>query len=418
MDLARGRGWCGMNDGEPMRATDGFRVPLSDIEDRTRRVQAGLRRDGIDLALVVQNVDLYYLTGSIQQGHLLVPAEGESVYLVRKNLERARRESPLPSVRSMTGLGDLPSALRALGVGASATIGLELDVMPVNLYRRYVKLLPGCVLADCSPAIREARAVKTAFELELIREAGWQADLIYQEAARVLHEGMTEIELAAHLEAVVRRAGHHGFVRFRAFNQELYHGHLISGPNAAVGSHLDTPLAGMGLTPAVAQGAGRRAIRRGEPLVMDLSGGVHGYLSDQTRVFSVGPLAGEFRDAYQVCRDIQALIVGSLIPGAGCGDLYAMALKEATRHGLAANFMGEAPYQVSFIGHGVGLEIDELPYLARGNPALLEVGNVVAIEPKLVFPGRGAVGVENTWLVTESEPEALTFTSDEIIEVA
>ncbi|OPZ78259.1 MAG: Xaa-Pro dipeptidase [Actinobacteria bacterium ADurb.Bin444] len=174
----------------------------------------------------------------------------------------------------------------------------------------------------------------------------------------------------------------------------------------------------MGLTPAVAQGAGRRAIRRGEPLVMDLSGGVHGYLSDQTRVFSVGPLAGEFRDAYQVCRDIQALIVGSLIPGAGCGDLYAMALKEATRHGLAANFMGEAPYQVSFIGHGVGLEIDELPYLARGNPALLEVGNVVAIEPKLVFPGRGAVGVENTWLVTESEPEALTFTSDEIIEVA
>lgn len=400
-----------------MSALDSFRVPLSEVEDRARRVQAGLRRDGIDVALVVQNVDLYYLTGSIQQGHLILPAEGEPVYLVRKNLPRARCESSLPQIQPMSGLGDLPSALRTLGIAPSATIGLELDVMPVNVYRRYVKLLREATLVDCSPAIRAARAVKTPFEVELMREAGRQADLVYQEARRVLREGMTEIELAAHLEALVRRAGHHGFVRFRAFNQELYHGHLISGPNAAVGSHLDTPLSGLGLTPAVAQGAGRRAIKRGEPLVMDLSGGVHGYLSDQTRVFSVGPLAADFRDAYQVCLDIQAAVIERMTPGARCGDLYALAVDEASRRGFAANFMGEAPYQVSFVGHGVGLEIDELPYIARGNPEELVAGNVIAVEPKLVFSGRGAVGVENTWLVREGGVEPLTFTSDEIIEV-
>lgn len=394
-----------------------FRVPQSELADRIRKVQAGLDRDGIDVAVVIQSVDLYYLAGSIQQGHLLIPKSGHPVYLVRKSLERAHEESALPDLRPIKGLADLPPALRALGVSDQGTVGLELDVLPVNLFRRYERLLPEARLVDCSPVIREVRAVKSAFEVGLLKEAGHQSDLIYQEAARVLHEGMTEIELAAHLECVVRKAGHHGFVRFRAFNQELYHGHLISGPNGAVASHLDTPLSGRGLTPAVAQGAGYRAIRRSEPVVMDLSGGVHGYLSDQTRVFSVGPLPQEFKDAYRVCRDIQELVVSQAVSGVSCGDLYASAIEYAQGAGLAANFMGMAPNQVSFIGHGVGLEIDEMPYLSRGNAQVLTEGNVIAVEPKLVFPNRGAVGVENTWLVGRGRPEPLTFTSDEIIEV-
>ncbi|NLE74179.1 MAG: aminopeptidase P family protein [Actinobacteria bacterium] len=394
-----------------------FRVPRSELENRISKVQAGLERDGIDVAVVIQNVDLYYLTGTIQQGHLLVPASGHPVHLVRKSLDRAREESALPDVRPMKRLADLEPALRTLGFSDQATVGLELDVLPVNLFRRYQTLLPGARLVDCSPVIREVRAVKSAFEVGLIEEAGRQSHLIYQEAARVLREGMTEIELAAHLERVVRRAGHHGFVRFRAFNQELYHGHLISGPNGAVASHLDTPLAGRGLTPAVAQGAGYRAIRRSEPVVMDLSGGVHGYLSDQTRVFSVGPLSQEFKDAYQVCRDIQELVISKAVAGVPCGDLYSAAVEYARSAGLADNFMGKSPNQVSFIGHGVGLEIDEMPYLSRGNTHTLSEGNVIAVEPKLAFPKRGAVGVENTWLVGQDRPRALTITTDDIIEV-
>lgn len=392
-------------------------IPAEELARRQQKVQAGLRAEGIDLALVVQAVDLYYLTGTIQQGHLLMPAQGEALFLVRRNLERAREESALARVEPMSGLRDLPPALARMGLDGSARLGLELDVLPVTLFRRYEALFPDAELVDCSPAIREVRTVKTELEIDFIRQAGRQADLIYEEAARVLRAGMTEIEVAARLETVARSAGHHGFVRFRAFNQELYHGHLLSGPDGAIGSHVDTPLAGRGLTPAVAQGAGWRVIKRDEPVVLDLSGGVNGYLSDQTRVFVVGRLSSQLEEAYEACRRIQGEVLRNLRPGALCGHLYQTAVELAGKLGYADSFMGAAPHQVSFIGHGVGLEIDEPPYLARGSERPLEKGNVVALEPKLVFPGVGAVGVENTWLVTESEPERLTFTTEEIIQV-
>jgi len=392
-------------------------IPAEELALRAKKVQVGLQRDGIDLALIVQSVDLYYLTGTIQQGHLLLPARGEPLFLVRRNLERARAESALERIEPMMGLGDLPRALEQLGIPMSGKLGLELDVLPVSLFRRYEGTFPQAVLMDCSPAIRQARTVKTALEVEFIRQAGWQVDHIYREAARILKAGMSEIEVAAELEAVARKACHHGIVRFRAFNQELYHGHLISGPDSSVGSHVDTPLAGRGLTPAVAQGAGWRVIKRDEPVVMDLSGGVNGYLSDQTRVFVVGSLAPEMEEAYRVCRLIQDEVVQHLFPGASCGELHRMAVDLADRLGYGDAFMGAAPNQVSFVGHGVGLEIDEPPYIARGSGQVLMEGTVVALEPKLVFPGVGAVGVENTWLVKESRPERLTFTTEEIIAV-
>lgn len=403
-------------EAEPELA-NGFTVPRQELDQRIRRFQHSLEDSGVNCAIVVQNVDLYYFTGSIQQGHLLVPATGEPVYLVRKNYERARKESTLDNVLPMERLSELPVALAKFGIPGSCVLGFELDVLPVNLFRRYEQLFPEARLVDCSESIRAIRAVKSAFEVELMREAARQADIVYQAAARALREGMREIELASHLESVARRVGHHGFVRFRGFNQELYFGHLLSGPDGAVGSHLETPLAGRGLTPAVAQGAGWRVIRRGEPIVIDLSGGYHGYLCDQTRVFCVGPLPREFRDAYEVCLSIQQDVVEHARPGVPCKDLYELAVRRATEAGLAGVFMGAAPQQVPFIGHGVGLEIDELPHIARGSKHVLEVGNVVAVEPKMVFPGRGAVGVENTWVVVENGLDAITFTSDEVVEV-
>ena len=391
--------------------------PREELEHRTCAVQAGLRRDGIDAAIVLQNVDLYYLSGTIQQSHLVVPAEGEPVLLVRRDLDRALTESALPHIRGMKGIRDLPEALRAAGIASTACIGLEFDVLPLANYLRYRRLLPEATFADCSPAIREARAVKSPLEIGLIAEACVQADLVYQAAGRVLREGMTEIELAAELESVARKAGHHGPTRFRAFNMELFFGHVLSGPNGAVASLGDTPLAGRGLTPAVAQGAGNRVIQRNEPVIIDLSGGSHGYLCDQTRVYSLGPLPEELRLAYRVCLDLQELLVAAAVPGATCGELYDLAAAYAASRGYEDHFMGAGPARVSFVGHGVGLEIDELPVLAKGARQQLTVGNVIAIEPKLVFPGVGAVGVENTWRVGASGAERLTITPDGIWEV-
>jgi Xaa-Pro dipeptidase len=394
-----------------------FRVPKAELERRIGEVQGRLRSAGVDFAVIVQNTDLYYLTGTVQQGHLVLPAEGEPVFFVRRDVARAQCESELDRVVELTSLRALPEVVGRMGLPADGTVGMELDVVPVAMYRRYEAMWPAARFADCSDPIKEARSVKSAFELELIREASAQADHILETAAGLLHEGMTEIEMAAELEAVARKAGHQGIIRFRAFNMELYHGHLISGPDGAIGSHVDTPLAGRGLTPAVAQGAGWRTIGRNEPIVFDLSGAVHGYIADETRIFCVGSLPADLADAYERVREMEQAMVALVRPGITCGELYATAHNMAAEQGLGAYFMGAHPTQVSFVGHGVGLEIDELPFVARGSSRALEEGNVIALEPKLAFPERGAVGLENTWLVTADEAERLTNSPTEIWEV-
>jgi Xaa-Pro dipeptidase len=113
--------------------------------------------------------------------------------------------------------------------------------------------------------------------------------------------------------------------------------------------------------------------------------------------------------------DVQSTVTTAAIPGAVCGDLYDLALAAAAEEGLVDNFMGLGADRVTFVGHGVGLELNELPVLARGAKAILRAGNVFALEPKCLFLGRGAVGIENTWLVTETGSVRLTVTSDELI---
>ncbi len=389
-------------------------VPSEELRKRLAAVQQGLREHSMAAGIFVQNVDLFYLTGSIQQGHLLVPAAGEPVYLVRRDVDRAREESNLDRVEALSSLRELPAAIAREGVDPEGRLAFELDVMPVNLFRRYQALFPTADLVDCSGIVRAARAVKSPYELETLRRCGQMAELIVREAAAFITEGMREIEVSAHLEAVARRSGHQGLIRFRAFGQEMVLVHVFAGASSAVGSGMDAPLGGLGLTPAVAQGAGRGVIEAHQPIVVDFGGALDGYVVDQTRVLSLGELPADLVRAHQACLRIQEAVVARARPGAICGELYAAALAEADALGYSAHFMGAHPNQVAFVGHGVGLEIDEPPFLAAGAAQPLKEGNVFALEPKLVFPGRGSVGVENTWRVTSSGLERLTFECDEV----
>jgi Xaa-Pro dipeptidase len=246
-------------------------VPRSEVERRIARFQAGLKRAGIDLSLIIQNADLYYLSGTIQQGQLLVPAGGEPVLLVRKDPERARAESAITDIRPVGSLRELPGAVSALGIGAGAVIGMELDVMPVSLFRRYQGLFRGAEIRDCSPIIRQVRSVKSAYEQALISEAAQIVDRGFRAATEALRPGMTELELSAVCEAAMREVGNSN-VRVRAFNEDWPFGNVSAGPSAALAGYTGNPLAGAGVSPAIGQGSGWRPIGRGEPVVLDLVG--------------------------------------------------------------------------------------------------------------------------------------------------
>jgi Xaa-Pro aminopeptidase len=392
-------------------------TPHAELMRRVTRFQRALLEAGLDAALIIQNTDLYYFSGTTQQSHLYLPADGAPLLMTRKSLARARQESqldparilPLHSVRNLLDLvaeGGLPRPGR---------VGMELDVMPVNTFRDYQAVLAGIELVDCSALIRRLRAVKSDYELDLLRRAGRQSEAVYRAIPGLLRAGISEVALASEVEALARREGHQGIIRMRTWNNEIFYGHLMAGESAAVPSYMASPTGGPGLNPAIAQGPGTRPIGAGEPILVDYLFAPEGYIVDQTRIFAIDGLPADLIGAQEAMLSVQAAVVEAARPGVPAGHLWEIAAATAADHGLADNFMGVGTDRVRFVGHGVGLELDELPVLAAGQDTALEAGMVIALEPKAIFPGRGVLGIENTHVVTESGLKRLTPFPDKLV---
>jgi Xaa-Pro aminopeptidase len=196
----------------------------------------------------------------------------------------------------------------------------------------------------------------------------------------------------------------------------MHYGQVLGGASGAVPGYSDSPLCGPGPNAVLGKGPDHAVLRRGDPVIVDLVGGHDGYLADQTRTFSVGPLGADLRDAYEAAVRILRSVEQRIAPGAAPSELFTHAEELAGHEGLAEHFMGHGGDRVRFLGHGVGMEIDELPVLAPGFDEPLQPGHVIAVEPKFVFPGRGAVGIENMYAVTEDGREQMTTASEELIE--
>ena len=202
--------------------------------------------------------------------------------------------------------------------------------------------------------------------------------------------------------------GHEGLVRMHRFGSEMHVGGVLSGPSAAMPTWHQAVMGGSGLSPALPHGASRRRIGRGEPVAIDLCGISHGYIADETRTFVVGSLDEEADDALRATQVILKALEADLVPGASTEGLWQRAEELAQSLGVAEGFMGVESTKMRFIGHGVGLELDELPVLAHRMPGELKEGAVVALEPKVVLPGIGVLGEENTYYVKPGGPRVIT----------
>jgi Xaa-Pro aminopeptidase len=386
-------------------------TPPAELEKRAALLQERMKSQDLDGAIIIQNADLFYFAGTIQRSHLFIPTEGEPVLLVKKNYERALRESKLKNIVNFPDVKNLPDTLASLLGHRADRLGLELDVIPANLFFSYQKLLAPARLVDVSSLIRQVRGVKSPYEIEMIENAARLNQGMFSRVKDLLKEGLTEVEFASQLEAFYRQGGHQCFIRMRGFNMEIVYGHLMSGWNLAVPSFFDGPTGGSGLTPSFPQGAGRKKIQRDEPVMVDYVGVLDGYMVDQARIFCIGQLSSRMVYAYNVALEIQETVKEMAKPGVSCAGVYEGARRIAEKHGLTEHFMGCPP--VAFIAHGIGIELDELPVIARGFDVPLEEGMVFALEPKFVFP-EGAVGIENTLAVTPRGMRNLTVFDESI----
>jgi Xaa-Pro dipeptidase len=391
-------------------------TPTTELKNRIKKLQDEMSVHNQGAILILQNADLFYFTGAIQQGALYVPVEGEALYLVRKDFARARMESGLKEIVPFKSPRDIPGVLADFGYTLPETIGMELDVLPVSVMKRFQKGLGECNVSDATPLIRNVRAVKSDYEISILKDAALIVDKVCKRVPEILKEGMTDLELTAELEFVARKEGHQGLVRMRGFNNELFYGHAFSGSDSAVPTYSDTPLGGVGLNPSFPQGASYKSVRKNEPVTVDFSGVFDGYIVDQTRMFSIGELPDKLSKAYVDMVLILEHVKKIAKPGATWGGVYDECLQMACDMGYQDHFMGSKGAQVSFVGHGVGVELDEYPFIARGfNDYELKENMVFAFEPKVVYPGLGAVGVEDTFWVGKDGLKHLTFSNHELI---
>lgn len=403
-------------------------VPANEISHRRERLQAALIRSDLDGLLILHGIDRYYFSGTLQDGMLWLPASGKPVFWVRRSLARARQESPLEDLRPYPPSAEaLRKELSAAITSERTRIGLELDVIPFKVCERLQRSLPDQVnITDASPLIRELRARKSVYEIDCIRRAAAIMDEVMTHAASILRPGITEIELMAELEHEARRRGHLGIVRMRGWNSELFFGHAISGPEGARRGYMDSPTNGLGLSPAFPQGASRETLRPKIPISIDFMVNYEGYLADMTRMFCLGEADPGLIKSHAQLLALNRELVAALRPGREGGAIFDLALKLAADYGFAENFLGHGPDRVSFVGHGLGLEVDEFPFIARGSRLPLTAGMVVALEPKLTIPSSrpkssstpsfpaGLITTESTYLITDESTSNLCLTPENI----
>lgn len=295
-------------------------------------------------------------------------------------------------------------------------LGLELDVIPVNLYYRFRDLFPETEIVDAWPIISQVRMVKSSYEIAQHRKAAKINDKLMSNVPQVLSKGMTELKLASKLEAIARRKGHHGVVRMRKWNQEVFYGHLLTGTNALINGPMNSPTGGQGPHPAIGHGAGRFPINQREPILVDMVTGC-GYLADVTRIFSLGSVSRQACQAHRAMLDLLTELEEQVRPGWTAAQLYRVANRVAANLGWSDNFMGLPDRQVPFVGHGIGLELDEPPPLTPDNNIELREGMVLAIEPKVFLPEEGVVGLEDTYILTREGLKTLSLAKRDLISI-
>ncbi len=391
-------------------------TPKPEIDQRLQRFQSSLAQDDLEAALVIYKTDYFYFSGTAQNALLYVPRLGPPLLMVIRDIDRARDESPIDQIISLESLTALPKVLKRFYGVIPSRIGMELDVLPVRDYFRYQNLLPGTEIVDTSTIIKCVRMVKSPFEIEQMRKAGKIGSLVYEEGCSVLREEMSEIEFGGYLELAAKRLEHEGIIRMRSLNYEAYTWHVLSGPSGGMISQAESPMGGQGLSPAFPVGAGARKMKAHEPILVDFGICYNGYLVDQTRMYCIGEMPDKYVRAYHATQAIEQLVFEEAYLGSRCDHIFEKTVQAAEKLGYHDSYLGVLGKQTSFVGHGIGLENSEIPYIAAGQTYRLQEGMTIAVEPKLVFLDEAAVGIEDTFLITATGIEKLTVCDDRIFQ--
>jgi len=383
-------------------------VPEKEILRRISSIQKRMSETTMEAILILQRVDLLYFSGTAQSGCLFIPQEGSPLLMIKKYLPRAIEESPLKDIVSLESMKNIPECIIDFYGKLPKVIGLEFDVITVRQLKFMEMLFPNSHFIDASPYILETRMTKSPWEIDQMRKAADISLATFKYAEDCLKSGYKEIEFAGMLETFARTQGHGAQLRIRDYLTEGYPWHILSGRSGGLVGLMDAPASGEGTSPAFPCGAGNKIIENNEPVMIDFGTVFNGYHLDETRIYVIGSLPSHIEKACMVAIEIHNDILSQAKPGKTVKELFDYAVKKVEKMGLGEQFLGPPGYKVSFFAHGIGLELVEPPFIAQKRNDVLKIGMTLALEPKFVFPGEAAAGIESVFLVTEKGGELIS----------
>ena len=382
---------------------------IKDLFFRQQRLQKAIRKAGVDGIILSSDVNIYYMTGLVFSGYYYLPADDEPVFFVK-------RPDGLTGERifSIRKPEQIPDIFTSKGWIIPKKILLETDIISYNECMRLQNVFGFNKIENATPLMRNIRMIKSKWEIGQFRLSAERHAATYSRIRDCFRPGMTDVRFQAEIEHQMRLHGSLGV--FRAFgpNMNIFMGSVLAGANAEAPSPFDFALGGSGQTAFCPIGANGTLLKDGMTIMVDMAGNFTDYLTDMTRVFSVGKLPELAYKAHRVSIDIQYAIEDTAKPGTSCAELYDLALSIVKKERLTDYFMG-TKQQAKFVGHGIGLEINEPPVLNPRSKEILEPNMVIALEPKFVITKVGAVGIENSFLVTETGLDKLTVFKEDII---
>lgn len=380
-----------------------------ELKLRWNKIQQNMSDVHADGLLICDNVNLYYVSGRIFRGYCYIPVKREPIFFVRRPL--GLNGTQVVYIRKPEEIGEY---LQKNGIAFPDKLLLESDSISYSDYKRYETIFIPKEVLNGTALLRRCRSIKTPYEIDLIRRSGELHAKAYETIPSLYRKGMTDVEFSIELEHECRKLGSLGIFRIFGQSMEIFMGSVLAGDNADTPSPYDFAMGGAGLDVSLPVGCNGTVLTEGMSLMVDMGGNFTGYMTDMTRTYAIGSVQELALKAHETSIAIHQAIAAKSRPGVAAKDLYELAAEMANDARLSDYFMGHRQ-KAGFIGHGVGIEINEAPVLAPRSRDILAEGMVFALEPKFVIPGTGALGIENTYAVTADGVEKLTVCKEELI---
>ena len=391
-------------------------VPADELSARLDRLRHAMaQRDPAWSMMILDNkIDLYYFTGTMQEGALVITPE-QAILFVRRSYDGARQESLFDDIRplgSFRGIAEAFPAIPETVYVASRTMTLQ----KLTMLNKYLPFTP----KSADAVLAELRTVKSEYELDCMRASGrLHQQVIEQIAPALLRPGVSEARLCSEICTAMLERGAMGISRFNQPAAEDVLGVASFSENSLRAAALDSPSGTVGTCIAMKSiGSSERRLHEGDVVLLDIPCGMHGYHTDKSITFYFGelkrhPQGDLIRAAREQCVFLENEAAAMMQPGAVPAEIYEklLACVEPT---FRTGFMNAC----KFLGHSIGLTMDETPVLAKGFTSPLTVGMTLAVEPKIALDGIGLVGCENTYEIMSQGPaRSLTGACDTSFEI-